>query len=249
MTIIVPISGGKDSQACLKLAICEAGLSNVRALHCATHWEHPLTDDHIKKLTTLYGAVDIDIIDAGTVMQLSLRYRRFPGGGANHCTTDLKIRPTRRYLLERAQAGEQLEVWWGMRTGESAARSKRYANVAAPDLYQPHEIMPSQYSKTLGKLGVRFRLPIIDWTEAEVLNYIAPHANPLYAAGFPHVGCFPCMAGGDRWKALAFGFDETGRDHEQQARYVAKLIGRSIWESKAARASDIGPPPCGICQS
>lgn len=73
---------------------------------------------------------------------------------------------------------------------------KRYADKLDSELYEPHEIMPSNYPKYLGKLGVKFRLPILDWSEQQVLDFLGDDINPLYNQGFGRVGCFPCLAGG-----------------------------------------------------
>ncbi len=49
--IVVPVSGGKDSQACLKMAVSEVGADHVIGLFCDTQFEHPLTYAHVKKLS------------------------------------------------------------------------------------------------------------------------------------------------------------------------------------------------------
>ena len=41
---IVPVSGGKDSQCCLKLAVDEFGSDQVIGLFCDTKFEHPTAD-------------------------------------------------------------------------------------------------------------------------------------------------------------------------------------------------------------
>ena len=45
--VVVPISGGKDSQACLKLALQDYDKSQVMGLFCDTQFEHPFTYAHI----------------------------------------------------------------------------------------------------------------------------------------------------------------------------------------------------------
>ena len=97
-----------------------------------------------------------------------------------------------------------------MRSGESHERSKRYEGKTNEELYAPHEVMPSKYPKYLAKLGVMFRLPILDWSYKEVLDLLAGEENPLYKEGFDRVGCFPCLASGDKWKHKAFTHDQFG---------------------------------------
>jgi 3'-phosphoadenosine 5'-phosphosulfate sulfotransferase (PAPS reductase)/FAD synthetase len=41
-------------------------------------------------------------------------------------------------------------------------------------------------------------MPILDWTNKQVFDYLDGEHNPLYNAGFDRVGCFPCLASGDK---------------------------------------------------
>lgn len=249
MKILVPISGGKDSQACLKLASQHYRPEEIRGLFCDTKFEHPLTYEHVDKLRTMYGPIQIDTVTGGSVLEKSLKYGRFPGGGARHCTDELKIRETKIYLKALAEElGHGFEVWYGMRTGESHARAKRYAGKVCDELYPPHEVIPSKYPKYLAKLGVMFRLPILDWAEQDVLDFLDDEENPLYGQGFERVGCFPCLASGDKWKEKAFEHDETGRKHYADVQRVSAVIGKSIWTSKGGKARhESDTPPCAFC--
>lgn len=229
---IVPISGGKDSQACLKLAVQEFGSDSVLGLFCDTQFEHPLTYAHVEWMGNFYG-VNIERITAGSVDEKVLRYGRFPGGGARHCTDELKIAPTRRFLKAWSAP---VQVWYGMRSSESHEREKRYSGKVDGDLYAPHEIMPSKYPQYLAKQGVMFRLPILDWTRQEVVDCVgAENLNPLYSFGFDRVGCFPCLAGGDKWKEKAFTHDQFGRDQRERVAVLERAIGKRIMTSKGGR--------------
>lgn len=234
--ILVPISGGKDSQACLKLALCNYPAAQVRGLFCDTQFEHPITYQHVEKLRSLYGMVQIDTVCGGSVLGKSVKYGRFPGGGARHCTDELKIRETKIYCKALAeQQGSGFEVWYGMRSGESPERKKRYAGKVFDELYAPHEVLPSKYPKYLAKMGVMFRLAVLDWTESEVMAYLKGQHNPLYDEGFPRVGCFPCLASGDKWKEKAFQYDDFGRQQAAKVAIVSAQIGKSVWTSKGGQ--------------
>lgn len=242
MKIIVPVSGGKDSQACVKLAVQNHGAENVTGLFCDTQFEHPITYAHVDKIGQMYG-IHIDRICAGSVVQQCERFGRFPGGGARHCTDYLKIRPTKQYLA----ALNNVEVWYGMRTGESAARNTKYGERISTDLHPPHEIMPSKYPKYLAKQGIMFRLPILEWSDQDVLGFLGDEANPLYAQGFDRVGCFPCLASGDKWKEKAFGHDEFGRQQKVIVMELSKKIGKSIWTSKSGAQRNNEAQGCLVC--
>lgn len=241
--VLVPTSGGKDSQACLKLALQQYAPHEVRALFCDTQWEHPITLAHVERLRTLYGQVQIDTVTGGSVLEKSIKYGRFPGGGARHCTDELKIRETKLYCKALAELQGGFEVWYGMRTGESPERAARYVGKVNDALYAPHEVIPSKYPKYLARMGVMFRLPVLDWTEQEVKDFCRGEMNPLYSAGFPRVGCFPCLASGDRFKEKAFAHDDFGRGQLARVAIVSAQIGKSIWTSKGGKARN---EACGL---
>lgn len=244
--VLVPVSGGKDSQSCLKFAIQSVGAENVLGLFCDTKFEHPLTYQHIENLRKWYS-VEIDVVCMGSVLQESEKWGRFPGGGSRHCTDYLKIQPTKQYIKSLAEKQGGFEVWYGMRSDESYEREKRYEFKLSNDLYYPHEIMPSKYPKYLGKMGVMFRLPILDWSTNEVFAFLEGKENPLYKQGFERVGCFPCLASGDQWKQKAFEHDGTGRKHFEQVMLVSEKIGKSIWTSQRGKFINENGQGCLIC--
>lgn len=237
---IVPVSGGKDSQCCLKLAVEEFGPENVMGLFCDTKFEHPKTYKHVEFMAEHYG-VYIHTVSGGNVLDKSRKYNRFPGGGARHCTDELKIRETRIFLKEYSERFGGVEVWYGMRMDESSERAKRYAFKDPDDLYHPHEVL-SKYPQYLGKNGVRFRLPICDWYTKEVMQELDGKHNPLYDEGFDRVGCFPCLAGGDKWKIKAFTHDDFGKQQLIDVRVVEAEIGKSVFTSKIGAAFNAGCP-------
>lgn len=235
--VLVPISGGKDSQACLKLALQMYPVHEVRGLFCDTQFEHPLTYQHIDKLRTLYGPVQIDTVTGGSVLEKCEKYKRFPGGGARFCTDELKIQITKRYCAElAARNGANFEVWYGMRSGESPERKKRYAGKVCDELYAPHDVLPRKYPKYLARMGVFFRLAILHWTTREVFDFLKGQHNPLYDDDFDRVGCFPCLASGDANKEKAFTYDDFGRQQASKVAIVSTKIGKSIWTSKGGKA-------------
>jgi 3'-phosphoadenosine 5'-phosphosulfate sulfotransferase (PAPS reductase)/FAD synthetase len=243
--ILVPVSGGKDSQACLKLAVQQHGPENVRGLFCDTQFEHPKTYAHVEMLKMIYG-VEIETVTGGSVEEKCLKYGRFPGGGARHCTEELKIWMTKRYCKALAEQQGGFEVWYGMRSDESPERNKRYAGKTDDTLYAPHEVLPKKYPKYLAKMGVMFRLPILEWSSKEVMAFLDGEQNPLYSEGFDRVGCFPCLASGDKWKEKAFTHDDFGRQQYIKVMRISNQIGKSIWTSKGGKERNEGSG-CLIC--
>jgi 3'-phosphoadenosine 5'-phosphosulfate sulfotransferase (PAPS reductase)/FAD synthetase len=247
MTIkcVVPVSGGKDSQACLQLALERFDKSEVIGLFCDTKFEHPTTYDHVRWMEYHYG-VEVVNRNSGSVVEQVKKWGRFPGGGARFCTEYLKIETSKHFYKELADKQGGFEVWYGMRSGESHERATRYKGKLNGNLYAPNEIM-KKYPKYLGAMGVTFRLPILDWTENDVFDLLDGKENPLYDAGFERVGCFPCLAAGDRHKELAFSFDEFGRKQFEIVRQLEKEIGKSVFTSKGGCQRNNEDQLCLIC--
>lgn len=246
--VIVPTSGGKDSQACLKIALEHYEKSEVLGLFCDTKFEHPITYNHIDWMQERYG-VEIRRIGVGDVISCCEKAKRFPGGGSRHCTDTLKIQPTKLFLSEISKSIKGVEVWYGMRSSESQERRKRYADKVSTDLYMPHEVFPSKYPQYLGRRGVRFRMPILEWSEGEVIDYVGGDINPLYGHGFSRVGCFPCLMGGDLDKERAFAFDEFGKSQYIKVLEVAVKIKKDIWTSKSGAQRNNPDQICMFCKS
>jgi 3'-phosphoadenosine 5'-phosphosulfate sulfotransferase (PAPS reductase)/FAD synthetase len=235
---IVPVSGGKDSQACVKLAVAEFGADAVQGLFCDTKFEHSLTYAHVERISEIYG-IKIHAVCAGSVEVQIRKHRRFPGGGSRFCTEELKIWPAKRFYNDFAMGNGPFEVWYGMRSAESTDRKTRYAGKIDGDLYPPHEVM-AKYPKRLEKLGCMFRLPIINWSKADVLDYLDGEENPLYKLGFERVGCFPCLASGDQHKEKAFKHDDFGRSQLAKIRALEPMVGRSVFTSKGGKLRNDG---------
>ena len=120
--IVVPISGGKDSQACLKLATQQYESGKILGLFCDTQFEHPWTYAHVENLQKLYG-VEIVRVCAGKVDDLVVQFGRFPSGGARFCTSELKLTPSKYFYRDLATKQKaSFEVWWGVRSDESKER-------------------------------------------------------------------------------------------------------------------------------
>jgi 3'-phosphoadenosine 5'-phosphosulfate sulfotransferase (PAPS reductase)/FAD synthetase len=242
--IIVPISGGKDSQCCLELAL-ETG-KTVLGLFNDTGWEHPLTYKHINWMSEYYNVL-IWRTQASTVEMEVIKRNKFPSPLTRFCTKDLKIRPSKRFYIQMAtEFNRGFEVWLGVRQNESNERAKRYAGRINTELIAPHDFM-SEYPKKLEKLGVMFRLPIVEWTTEEVMKKLSNREHPLYSQGSMRVGCFPCLASGDRNKKQAFEQDEFGKQQREIVLRLEKITGKSIWTSKKGQAEN-ATSGCSFCE-
>lgn len=229
--IVVPISGGKDSQACLKLALQSYQPDEIIGLFCDTQFEHPLTYQHIETIRDLYN-VSIMRVCSGSVPGIVRKFGQFPTSRFRMCTDRLKIQPSKKFYRDLAERQGGFQVWLGMRTGESSARSKNYADNVSTEIYPPHDF-GNAFPKYLEKMGVYFRLPILDWSEADVFDFLDGEQNPLYSMGSKRVGCFPCLASSDTSKQRDFNADKTGAKHFKIVKELESETGKSIWTSKS----------------
>lgn len=156
------------------------------------------------------------------------------------CTKNLKVRPSKRFYKKFAEQHGGFEVWIGVRKDESAARKKRYAGCVGEELVAPNDFM-EEYPKFLQKMGVMFRLPVIDWSEKDVFEYLDGQENPLYSHGSKRVGCYPCLAAGDDQMIDAFSHDDFGRNQWRKVQFLQEKTGHS------ALRGEVGGNGCSIC--
>lgn len=64
---------------------------------------------------------------------------------------------------------------------------------------------------------------------------LGDEVNPLYAKGFDRVGCFPCLAGGDKFKEKAFALDGVGKERRIQVIEIGEVIGKNVFTTKGGR--------------
>ena len=229
---VVPISGGKDSQCCVKLALQKFDKSEILGVFCDTKFEHPLTYAHVDKISEMYG-IKIVKLNNGDVYSLVRKYKQFPTTGMRFCTDRLKLQPSKKFYANLAREQKSgFEVWLGMRSSESHARAERYKFNISDSVYPPHEIMPSTFPMYLSKLGVSFRLPILQWSSDDVFNFLEGQENPLYSLGSNRVGCFPCLASGDYAKEKAFALDDIGKQRRAEVVQLGKEINKNVFTTK-----------------
>lgn len=214
-TVIVPVSGGKDSQTVLSLALA-AGHKPV-CVHQNTGYDHPVTYQQILAMEAFYG-VEIEHTHNrfGGMFGFLAHAQYFPNSAARGCTQRLKQEPFAAWLETKGYTADNAEIWFGMRSDESASRADKYGMLAPNDVFALSDIAAFYGEAKRRHLGaIPCRLPIVDWTtEAVFAHLVAEGApiNPLYARGHHRVGCYPCLlARKAEWQAAAQ--DPTGVAH------------------------------------
>lgn len=198
--IIVQFSGGKDSQACLIYACELYGNENVTAVFCDTGWEHELTYQHVKDITSQLR-VELVILKNKNVdgmVGLCKRMRWFPGTTQRMCTVQLKIQPMIDYVLEQDC---DILLIQGIRAAESASRSKLSCSGEYFAEYQDADRKKNLYRKTDVLKWCENHKCIVDRpmfgvSAQYIIDYILARGqqpNPLYKRGCSRVGCYPCI--------------------------------------------------------
>lgn len=220
MKIIVPVSGGKDSQLCLALALEQFDPKEIRAVHQSTGYDHPLTYEHLNWMESFYGVkIEYTQSDKYTdVFDLIEKLQYFPNNVARACTGELKQVPFGKWLADNDFLGEKAcLIWMGMRSDESNARKSKYGDLSTEDIFYLPDLS-GRYGKKFK--NVQVSLPIVSFTEAQVFEELEKRGhkvNELYAKGAARVGCYPCLlAKKADWEMAAK--DEIGRKH------IKKLI-------------------------
>lgn len=196
--LVITYSGGKDSDVLLHLT--EASGIPFEVLHSLTTADAPETVRHVyDTFRRLEGkgiqcTVNKHVQPDGSRMTMwNLIPRKLipPMRLARYCCAELK-----------EGGGKGRFIATGVRWAESVARKKNrgalevlHSNrkkslILANDNDEDRRLFENCQMK-----GKRVVNPIVDWQEADVLDYAAVekiHMNPLYCEGFRRVGCIGC---------------------------------------------------------
>lgn len=222
--VIVPVSGGKDSQVCVALAIERYGADHVFMMHQNTGFDHKVTYDHLEYMQQHYQVPLMHVYNTRykTVPEVMLGELIVPSAHARMCTRQLKTGPWFKWLAKQADRNELL-VYLGMRVQESSARKENYGHLEDNDEFTMADVS-SEAPKSCSL--VRTSLPIVTWSTARVFEYLQSRGdkvNPLYSRGHSRVGCYPCVLAGKRDFTIA-SWDPQGREHMLQLDAAIEVI-------------------------
>lgn len=168
--IIIPVSGGKDSQACVALAVDQYGAENCLGIHQHTGFDHKLTYEHMDYMRDRYQLEirDIKSTKYSTVPELMVGEGIMPTRHARACTKLLKIVPWFKWLKDQPNK-DTILVLMGMRAAEGVHRRKNYGHRIDAETYEMGDVS-SECPKSC-KL-VKVQLPIVQWSPPGVFEFL-----------------------------------------------------------------------------
>lgn len=238
--LVITYSGGKDSDVLLHLA--EISGIPFEVLHSLTTADAPETVRHVYETLKRLEGKGIKCTvgkhaqpDGSRVTMWNLIPRKLmpPTRLVRYCCAELK-----------EGGGEGRFIATGVRWAESTARKKNRGTLevlATTGRKNSLVLLDDNDEKrrlfeTCQLKGQRVVNPIIDWQEADVLDYAAAEKirmNPLYCEGFRRVGCIGCpMASSSR-------IMEFARYPKFKAAYIRafdKMLARRIAKGKDAHS-------------
>jgi len=210
------VSGGKDSAALALWLRFESGLplEKMDITFCDTGNEDPFTYAFLDLLREIIAPVRIDVIHPDKdFWELAYSRHSFPNRRARFCTQELKIIPTRSYVLALQQAGVNVLMMNGVRQAEGHSGNDRGealewehdwdgfgAWIHRPILYKTIAWIWDIHKKYIPLervIALIYADPTMDDDKklhlATKVSEAGIPRNPLYDMGALRVGCFPCI--------------------------------------------------------
>lgn len=178
MELVINFSGGKDSTAMLAYLVETYPDVPKRVIFADTGWEHDGTEDWCRQLVARFGlTLDVCRNKNKTFLTMSERRGKFPGMNQRQCTSDLKRDPIMTWVRNNITDSVVINCM-GIRAEESTGRAKA-------------KTLKRNARETNSVRTVWDWNPIKDWTEAQVLQYLADRGLPLHPV-YSYLRRFSC---------------------------------------------------------
>lgn len=219
---VINISGGKDSGACLDLAIMR-GVS-FRAVIADTGNESKVTWDHIDRVSdhirAQTGGVGVEVVRADFTDRIARKRHTVETKWRNDGVPESIIQQAIAALQPTGNPFLDLCIWKGRFPSRKAQfcteflkQEAIWQQVLEPTLLERpviqwigvrrDESLARRHAPRLRKVrqpnGLHtlvYFSPIVHWTGHNAVNFtreMGGPINPLYRQGFSRVGCFPCI--------------------------------------------------------
>lgn len=214
MPIVVRYSGGKDSDVILQLAK-ESGVP-FRVTHNLTTADPP---DNVYYIRRVFARLREEGIEAKinvpkrSLWKIMRETLVIPSRLRRVCCSELKERkmPDAPYIVTGVRwaesAGRRAKSGIAMVYTESYRPRGGEQAAAAAGLLTTDDASSRRLFEQCQMRGVRVLNPIIDWSDADVWDYLHARGiegNPLYKEGWTRIGCVGCPLAGRRAREIAF---------------------------------------------
>lgn len=166
MELVINFSGGKDSSAMLAY-LCEKYPDiKKHVVYADTGWEHEGTEEWCRSLVSMFGLTLHVVRNPNkTLLTMAESRKKFPGMQQRQCTSDLKRGPIETWIRRNVKDPVVINCL-GIRSEESSGRSKQKKLVRNKN---------SNSKRTIWNW-----LPIKDWKEEQVFQYLTEKDIPLH---------------------------------------------------------------------
>lgn len=206
MPIVVQYSGGKDSDVILQLAK-ESGVP-FRVTHKLTTADPP---DNVYYIRRVFARLREEGIEAKinvpkrSLWKIMRETLVIPSRVMRVCCSELKERkmPDAPYIVTGVRWAESA----GRRAKSGIAMVHTASERTSAGLLTTDDASSRRLFEQCQMRGVRVLNPIIDWSDADVWDYLHARGiegNPLYKEGWTRIGCVGCPLANRRAREIAF---------------------------------------------
>jgi 3'-phosphoadenosine 5'-phosphosulfate sulfotransferase (PAPS reductase)/FAD synthetase len=167
MELVINFSGGKDSCAMLAYLCEKYPDMKKHVVFADTGWEHTDAEEWCRKIVAMFG-LTLNVVrnKNKTFLTMAEQRGKFPGMQQRQCTSDLKRDPIATWTRQNVKDPIVINCM-GLRAEESSNRAKA-------------KRLGRNKRATNSKRTVWDWLPIKDWTEAQIFDYLASKNIPLH---------------------------------------------------------------------
>lgn len=178
MELVINFSGGKDSTAMLAFLVEQYPDVKKHVVFADTGWEHPDAEEWSRKIVGLFGLTLHVVRNPNkTFLSMSKARGKFPGMQQRQCTSDLKRDPINTWIRQNITDPVVVSAM-GLRAEESSARAKK-------------KRLSRSKRETNSVRTVWEWLPIQDWSEITVLQFLKDRGLPLHPV-YKYLRRFSC---------------------------------------------------------
>lgn len=209
---IVMFSGGASSSYLAKLVIDEVGKENTVLLHTPTYAESP-DADRFRKQVSEYLGMEITVEELGKDLWTLIEDNNcLPSFHIPFCTTELKIKMSRRYWKRLKKQGIDFTVHFGYGAAEWRRVQKQVVRLEQEGFKSRYLIHERQIADEFIKDTIRNEWKIC---LPETYRFLT------------HNNCIPCWKGGKaHWVAVAKYYPEQFK----RAMELEKKIGHTVFK-------------------